>query len=246
MAKKILLVDDEASIRTVLVRIIDISLSEECEVIIVERSDGAEGLAYLREHGRNGSFPDLLITDLTMPNLRGEEMVAQAQAIGVCPDFFAISGDMEIPDFSGAPCVGVMNKPFTVPLLALRLRHYFGVHNQCLAVGEIPGLRESAEGRGLVLGTCSIDELPAEIERGKPQAVFFSGVPDPDGVAALKTVRHWPLFVFVYDGLIPNDRRDVLRGSMSVLQINDTSAPEIWRLLTGIQETTCMSANAVR
>ncbi|MBE0650345.1 MAG: response regulator transcription factor [Bacteroidales bacterium] len=72
MKKKILIVDDELSIRMLLENYIGKTYD------IVTKTDGLEGIKYLEE----GNLPDLIVADIQMPNLDGYEMLKQVRASG--------------------------------------------------------------------------------------------------------------------------------------------------------------------
>jgi DNA-binding response OmpR family regulator len=72
MKKKILIIDDELSIRMLLENF----LSKTYEV--VTKVDGMEGLKYIEE----GNIPDLIVADIQMPNLNGQEFLKQIRASG--------------------------------------------------------------------------------------------------------------------------------------------------------------------
>lgn len=72
MKKKILVIDDEKTIRVLL----ENYLKKEYEVIT--KSDGEEGLNWLQE----GNFPDLIVVDIQMPNLDGYEFIKNVRASG--------------------------------------------------------------------------------------------------------------------------------------------------------------------
>ncbi|MBT3209791.1 MAG: response regulator [Bacteroidetes bacterium] len=72
MKKKILVIDDEATIRTLLVSF----LSRKYNV--VSQNNGAEGLAWLQE----GDIPDLIVCDVEMPKLDGYEFIKSVKASG--------------------------------------------------------------------------------------------------------------------------------------------------------------------
>ncbi len=72
MKKKILIIDDELSIRMLLENF----LSKTYEV--VTKVDGLEGLKYIEE----GNIPDLVVADIQMPNLNGQEFLEQIRASG--------------------------------------------------------------------------------------------------------------------------------------------------------------------
>ncbi len=72
MKKKILVIDDELSIRMLLENF----LGKEYEVIT--KKDGQEGLAYLEE----GDLPDLIVADVQMPNIDGYAFLEKVRASG--------------------------------------------------------------------------------------------------------------------------------------------------------------------
>ncbi len=72
MKKKILIIDDELSIRMLLENF----LSKKYD--IVTKVDGREGMKYLEE----GNIPDLIVADIQMPNLDGQELLRQIRASG--------------------------------------------------------------------------------------------------------------------------------------------------------------------
>lgn len=72
MKKKILVIDDELSIRMLL----DNYLGKTYEV--VTKNDGLDGMKYLED----GDIPDLIVADIQMPNLDGYEMLRQVRASG--------------------------------------------------------------------------------------------------------------------------------------------------------------------
>ena len=72
MKKTILAIDDELSIRILLENF----LSQTYNVVTCD--DGQEGLKYLEQ----GDLPDLIVTDIQMPNLDGYEFVRNVRASG--------------------------------------------------------------------------------------------------------------------------------------------------------------------
>ncbi len=72
MKKTILAIDDELSIRMLLENF----LSQTYNVVTCD--DGQEGLKYLEQ----GELPDLIVTDIQMPNLDGYEFVRNVRASG--------------------------------------------------------------------------------------------------------------------------------------------------------------------
>lgn len=81
---KILIIEDEASIRRVLAKIL---AEENDQYSIVEAADGEEGLERIKEQ----DF-DLVICDIKMPKLDGEEVLQEAKKIKPEIPFIMISG----------------------------------------------------------------------------------------------------------------------------------------------------------
>lgn len=65
----VLVVDDDAAMRAILRHLLEV---EGCRVIDAE--NGADGLRQLAEHR-----PELVVTDLTMPGMSGEEFARQVR-----------------------------------------------------------------------------------------------------------------------------------------------------------------------
>lgn len=90
--KKILVVEDNMKIRECMVEIIDVSFARSC-LTIISAEDGGEGLVLLvREK------IDILITDLSMPNMDGVEMIEKAKLkvwANACPLVIVYSGEDE-------------------------------------------------------------------------------------------------------------------------------------------------------
>ncbi len=72
MKKKILIIDDELSIRMLLENFLKRKYS------IVTKNDGMEGLTWLEE----GNIPDLIVADIQMPNLDGYDFIKNLRASG--------------------------------------------------------------------------------------------------------------------------------------------------------------------
>jgi len=130
MTNKILLVDDEPSIRVVLSAVL-----EDAGYTVETAEHGFDALRRIQN-----ALPDLVITDLRMPNMNGFELLAvlrerfpQLPTIVISGEFlisdvnssiadaFFQKGNYSIPDFLGkirdllaAPRVPVDNKPSTI------------------------------------------------------------------------------------------------------------------------------------
>jgi DNA-binding response OmpR family regulator len=74
--KKILVVDDKSSISNLLVQFLSNQYNVET------KEDGLEALTWLQQ----GNIPDLVITDLQMPNLDGVELIKRMKESGYFKD----------------------------------------------------------------------------------------------------------------------------------------------------------------
>ncbi|MCC6702561.1 MAG: response regulator transcription factor [Fluviicola sp.] len=72
MKKKILVIDDELSIRMLLENF----LSKIYEVIT--KNDGMEGVQWLEQ----GNIPDLIVADIQMPNMNGNDFIKNIRSSG--------------------------------------------------------------------------------------------------------------------------------------------------------------------
>jgi len=74
--KKILVVDDKLSISKLIVQFLSKSFDVEL------REDGLQAMAWLQ----NGNIPDLILTDLQMPNMDGLELIQGVKESGYFKD----------------------------------------------------------------------------------------------------------------------------------------------------------------
>ena len=74
--EKILIVDDKTSISNLLVQFLN------KQYIVETREDGVEALTWLQQ----GNMPDLVITDLQMPNMDGAELIRRMKESGYFKD----------------------------------------------------------------------------------------------------------------------------------------------------------------
>ncbi len=74
--KKILIIDDKPSISRLIVQFLSKSFD------VTTKNDGLEALAWLQE----GNIPDLITTDLQMPNLDGFEFIQKVKESGYFRD----------------------------------------------------------------------------------------------------------------------------------------------------------------
>jgi DNA-binding response OmpR family regulator len=76
MIKTILVLEDSSSVR----KILEVFLGKDYKVI--SKENGAEGLEWLQ----SGYIPDLIISDLQMPIMGGEEFIVQIKSSGYFKD----------------------------------------------------------------------------------------------------------------------------------------------------------------
>jgi len=106
----VLLVDDEDSVRSVLAG----ALSQE-GYRVLEAGNGKEALGLIQ---RCGESIDLLLTDVTMPEMDGEDLADRAKASRPNLKVLFMSGYPN-PHLGQA----LLQKPFTLPVLIRRVRH---------------------------------------------------------------------------------------------------------------------------
>ena len=110
-----LLVEDEPEVRRLTREILEMH-----GYAVLEAADGAAALQTAREH--RGSI-DLLLTDVVMPGLRGQEVAQALAATGRRPRVLYISG---YPDLGGADSAisdhALLAKPFAPAQLARKVR----------------------------------------------------------------------------------------------------------------------------
>lgn len=76
MKKKILVMDDELSIRMLLENFLSKSY------YVITKNDGLEGIKWMEE----GNMPDLIVADIQMPNLDGYEFIKNIRSSGFFKD----------------------------------------------------------------------------------------------------------------------------------------------------------------
>ncbi|MEQ9568612.1 MAG: response regulator [Longimicrobiales bacterium] len=121
MARRVLVVDDEADVRRSIERVLEVSGFQVTAV-----SDGARALRALE-----GDTFDLLIIDVYMPDMDGLGLMRELRNRGDSTPILAVSGGGDSPhtlDPEGALAVarafgaGVLPKPFTVDELLGAIR----------------------------------------------------------------------------------------------------------------------------
>lgn len=112
-----LIVDDEEGLRTLMAEAL-----REAGFDVLEAADGLQGVAEFRRHA--GEI-DIVILDLTMPKLNGDEALAQITALRpdacviLCSGYTKEEVDQQ---FTGRRLAGFIEKPFTPSELITRIR----------------------------------------------------------------------------------------------------------------------------
>jgi CheY-like chemotaxis protein len=100
--KRILLVDDQQSVREAVKLLLTLDQHE-----VVEAADGATALElFRRDHF------DLVITDLEMPKMKGNELAARIKTLSPSKPVLMITAYAEQLGDSDCPVDGVLDKPF--------------------------------------------------------------------------------------------------------------------------------------
>ncbi len=115
MTAKVLVVDDSATMRKIIIR----SLNAVGYTDIVEAGDGSEGLLAFQRH----AF-DLVMTDWNMPNKSGIELTTDIRATGSTVPIFMVTTEGEKGHVLQAIKAGISDylvKPFTADALREKL-----------------------------------------------------------------------------------------------------------------------------
>lgn len=159
---KILIIEDEASIRAVLKDIL--KDQKELKLEIEEAKDGAEGLAKLE----NDSF-DLVFCDIKMPRMDGMEVLQKAKAKGISANFVMISahGSTEMAvDATKMGAYDFLQKPPDLNRLLITLRNGL---NTTAHLTEIKTLRKKVSQKFEMIGNSQALALVKEmIEKVAP------------------------------------------------------------------------------
>jgi PAS domain S-box-containing protein len=134
----VLLVEDEESLRELTTRILSRSGYQVCVV-----TSGAEAV---RRAGDPAQPIDLLLTDVVMPGMLGNEVAARVSAIRPgLPALFMSGYAQPILDSHGvpAPCFDILEKPFTEAALLSRVRKAIGRTSPLPPLPPIPSLPAS-------------------------------------------------------------------------------------------------------
>ncbi len=128
-----LIVDDEEGLRGLMAEAL-----REAGFDVLEASDGVQGVALFRRHA--GEI-DIVILDLTMPRMNGDEALAQITALRPDACVILCSGytKEEIDrQFTGRRLAGFIEKPFTPSELIARIRAVLAERRALMAEGAWP------------------------------------------------------------------------------------------------------------
>ncbi len=120
MPKHVLVVDDEEFMCLLLS-----SGLSSAGFLVTSANDAAEALSLLVDGVADPAPVDMLLTDFNMPHLTGLDLVDALRRAGVELPCFLISGDMNeslAEEALSRGCVGVMEKPFRLPVLVDQIR----------------------------------------------------------------------------------------------------------------------------
>lgn len=130
--QKILAIDDEESIRQSYRMI----LSNHYDIALAE--GGAEGLAYLEEN-----HVDLILLDLTMPKMSGEEVLQELKERGIAIPVIVVTASNSVSSAVEAMKLGAteyLQKPFDIDTIIFNIKR---VLNDEKKKGELKILREA-------------------------------------------------------------------------------------------------------
>jgi two-component system nitrogen regulation response regulator NtrX len=160
---RILLIEDEASIRSVLKDIL--KDQKELKLEVDEARDGAEGLNLLE----NGSY-DVVFCDIKMPKMDGMEVLQKAKAKGVTATFIMISahGSTEMAvDATKLGAFDFLQKPPDLNRLLITLRNALDKDN---LVRETKTLKKKIASRYEMIGKSpAMMEVRETIEKVAPK-----------------------------------------------------------------------------
>jgi CheY-like chemotaxis protein len=128
-ARHILIVDDHAEVRAVLVRLVR---QLYLDATLAEVANGAEALSAVSQHP-----PNLIITDYQMPIMGGLELVRTLRAQGATMPILVLSSDPSMAEaILAAGATAFLPKPFRVRVLRELLHTLLPTDEETQAVGE--------------------------------------------------------------------------------------------------------------
>jgi PAS domain S-box-containing protein len=114
----VLLVEDDDQVRTAVARFLRLHGYR-----VLEAQDGNHALRLSRQLGHS---PDIVVTDVRMPGLRGPDLVRRLPHLRPETPVLYISGNIDstpLDDVLSQPTVALIHKPFTADTLARQVRH---------------------------------------------------------------------------------------------------------------------------
>lgn len=113
---KILVVDDSGFARRALIKLLNEQL-EGWE--IVDTGDGREAVALFKQH-----TPDITFLDLTMPDVRGEDILEEIRTFDTESKIIVVSADIQLKTRENVIALGanyMVNKPINAEKIAQAL-----------------------------------------------------------------------------------------------------------------------------
>jgi CheY-like chemotaxis protein len=109
-SRRILLIEDEDDIRGVVAWLL-----ESAGYQVLQAVDGKDAIRALAEGSMSGDRPDLIVMDLLMPDMTGEEFLrwkseALSKSISTIP-VVVVTGVAEVPRFVKSQANAVLGKP---------------------------------------------------------------------------------------------------------------------------------------
>ena len=156
---RVLVVDDEAPIR----KFLRISLSAE-SFEVMEATDGAEALRCI-----NSKQPHIIILDLGLPDIEGEELIHAIRAVSEVPIIvlsIRAAEQQKIAAFD-AGASDYVTKPFSMGELIARLRAHLRVHRPSEPMGrafEVGRIRVDVPKHRVLLDGVEIRLTPKEFD----------------------------------------------------------------------------------
>lgn len=136
--QRILVVEDDETQRMILVEILrHLGVPE-----VLEASDGKHALEIIRSQSM---IPDLVITDLEMPNMDGVSLVGQLADSRMCQSVILISSFDDsllysvrtLCEETGLIALGVLQKPFAVETLETLLKKFHPQNSEAVRVAKL-------------------------------------------------------------------------------------------------------------
>ena len=119
MAFNILIVDDSPAMRRVVRRVVDISGVDVGNYL--EAGNGFEALAVLR-----GNWVDLIMTDINMPDMDGEELLLEVRKDAMLASIPVLIVSTDHSDMLGLGADGYISKPFLPGRLSEEMNRLLG------------------------------------------------------------------------------------------------------------------------